>query len=112
MFGPHEVRDRNARRLFDRGDSDGPGCSCRDRRKVWGESWLYDPANLEGTVRILATMAGYISHIDDKFGLDNIMALELLNEPWAYLVSGIIPRSTYLVVSESRHHEQRRRRVS
>lgn len=55
-------------------------------------------------MRILATMAEYINHIDDKFGLDNIMALELLNEPWAYLVSGIIPRSTYLVVSESRHH--------
>lgn len=49
---------------------------------------MYSPANYGNTVRILAAMAEYINHIEDKFSLDNVMALELLNEPWAHLVSG------------------------
>ena len=55
---------------------------------MWGESWMYSPVNYGNTVRTLATMAEYINHIEDAFELDNIMALELLNEPWAFLVSG------------------------
>lgn len=47
---------------------------------------MYDPTNYGSTVRVLASMAEYINHIDDKFSLDNVMALELLNEPWAHLV--------------------------
>lgn len=55
--------------------------------QVWGENWMYSPENYGNTVRILAATAEYINHIDDKFSLDNVMALELLNEPWAHLVS-------------------------
>ncbi|CAB1102552.1 GH5 [Ectocarpus sp. CCAP 1310/34] len=55
---------------------------------VWGETWMYSPENNGNTVRILAAMAEYINHIEDSFGLDNIMALELLNEPWAHLDLG------------------------
>ncbi|CAM9592783.1 unnamed protein product, partial [Scytosiphon promiscuus] len=55
---------------------------------VWGEGWMYSPENLGNTVRILAAMAEYINHIEDSYSLDNIMALELLNEPWAHLDLG------------------------
>lgn len=55
---------------------------------VWGETWMYSPVNYGNTVRILAAMAEYINHIEDKFSLDNVMALELLNEPWAHLDLG------------------------
>lgn len=54
--------------------------------QVWGEDWMYSPENLGNTVRILAAMAEYINHIEDSYSLDNVMALELLNEPWAHLV--------------------------
>lgn len=47
---------------------------------------MYSPENFGDTVRILAAMAEYINHIEDSFDLDNVMALELLNEPWAHLV--------------------------
>lgn len=47
---------------------------------------MYSPENFGNTVRTLAAMAEYVNHIEDSFGLDNIMALELLNEPWAHLV--------------------------
>lgn len=47
---------------------------------------MYSPMNYGDTVRILAAMAEYINHIDDKYSLDNVMAFELLNEPWAKLV--------------------------
>lgn len=56
------------------------------RTQVWGETWMYSPENYGKTVRTLAAMAEYINHIEDKFDLDNVMALELLNEPWAHLV--------------------------
>lgn len=48
---------------------------------------MYTPENYGNTVRILAAMAEYVNHIEDSFNLDNVMALELLNEPWAHLVS-------------------------
>lgn len=56
------------------------------RTQVWGETWMYSPENYGKTVRTLAAMAEYINHIEDSFDLDNVMALELLNEPWAHLV--------------------------
>ena len=56
------------------------------RKQVWGETWMYSPENYGKTVRTLAAMAEYINHIEDAFDLDNVMALELLNEPWAHLV--------------------------
>lgn len=47
---------------------------------------MYTPENYGNTVRILAAMAEYVNHIEDSLHLDNVMALELLNEPWAHLV--------------------------
>eukprot|EP00158_Paraphelidium_tribonemae_P000480 Partr_v1_DN22528_c0_g1_i2_m28228 putative Glucan 1,3-beta-glucosidase len=52
---------------------------------VWGEAWLYSPNHMGNTVKTLAAISQYINHIDDNHNLDNIMALELLNEPWAFL---------------------------
>lgn len=70
---------------------------------------MYSPENYGNTVRILAAMAEYINHIEDSFDLDNVMALELLNEPWAHLVSqvrrtnvGILTRTVGPVQSVSR----------
>ncbi|CAM9161413.1 unnamed protein product, partial [Ascophyllum nodosum] len=67
---------------------------------VWGESWMYSPVNYGNTVRTLATMAEYINHIEDAFELDNIMALELLNEPWAFLDLGRV-RDFYVTSIEA-----------
>ncbi|CAM9169230.1 unnamed protein product [Discosporangium mesarthrocarpum] len=68
---------------------DNSGVTSRDPNDlVWGETWMYNPENVGDTVRILAVIAQYINHIEDALGLDNIMALELLNEPWAHLDLG------------------------
>jgi hypothetical protein len=37
--------------------------------------------NLEDTTKILVSMAKYVKVLADS-GLDNILALELVNEPW------------------------------
>ncbi|CAN0074129.1 unnamed protein product, partial [Laminaria digitata] len=68
---------------------DNSGMTSPDpNEEVWGETWMYSPENYGNTVRTLAAMAEYINHIEDSFGLDNVMALELLNEPWAHLDLG------------------------
>lgn len=61
---------------------------------------MYSPENFSKTVRTLAAMAEYINHIEDSFNLDNIMALELLNEPWAHLVSRSPRESSSLIQSK------------
>lgn len=68
------------------------------RFQVWGESWMYSPEHFGDTVRTLAAMAEYINHIEDSFNLDNVMAFELLNEPWAYLVSFVVVVSVVVIV--------------
>ena len=48
----------------------------------WGQGWIYDPSNVAGTVATNAAMATYMNHIEENFGLDNIIMMEILNEPW------------------------------
>jgi len=49
----------------------------------WGFQWFYDPTNQDSTVKILVAMTKYIMNLQAD-GLDNIFALELLNEPWVF----------------------------
>jgi hypothetical protein len=64
--------------------------------QVWGEQWLYNPEAIADTVKILKTMAEYVDHINSAYSLDNIIMLQLVNEPWVFLdmgcVSGAPPR--------------------
>jgi hypothetical protein len=39
-------------------------------------------------VATLGAMATYINYIEVKWGLNNVMAIELLNEPWSQLDLG------------------------
>ena len=54
----------------------------------WGEHWLYDSVNMAGTLMTIEAMATYVNYIEEAHGLDNIMMLELLNEPWGMLDLG------------------------
>jgi len=49
----------------------------------WGYEWFYDKQNIQDTVKIVVQMAKYIDTLRTN-GLDNIVALELLNEPWVF----------------------------
>jgi len=49
----------------------------------WGYHWFYDQSNLDATVKINVAMAQYIETLA-KNGLDNVVALQLLNEPWVF----------------------------
>jgi len=49
----------------------------------WGFQWFYDPDMQAATVKVLVAMAKYINVLQQQ-GLDNIVALELLNEPWVF----------------------------
>jgi len=49
----------------------------------WGWHWFYDPSKQEDTIKVLVSMAKYISFLESN-GLDNVIALELLNEPWVF----------------------------
>jgi len=44
---------------------------------------MYDKTNLANTIKILVSMANYINKLNSS-GIDNIIALELLNEPWVF----------------------------
>ena len=55
----------------------------------WGIFWIYNPTNVNGTVATCAAIASYINYIGKEFGLDNIMAFEILNEPWEDISMGL-----------------------
>lgn len=48
----------------------------------WGQSWIYNPTHVAGTVATNSAMATYLNHIEKHYGLDNVMLIEILNEPW------------------------------
>lgn len=54
----------------------------------WGEHWIYDEARVEGTITTIEAIVTYINYIDENFGVDNIMMVELLNEPWEMIDMG------------------------
>lgn len=58
--------------------------------EVWGEQWLYNPEAIADTVKILKTMAEYVDHINSAYSLDNIIMLQLVNEPWVFLDMGMV----------------------
>jgi len=63
---------------------DNSGLRSPDKNPArWGYEWFYDPTNLAYTVKIVTSMAKYIGTIA-KNGVDNVVALELLNEPWVF----------------------------
>eukprot|EP01041_Mallomonas_annulata_P000167 gene167-286_t len=51
----------------------------------WGSGWLEDENNVQGTVDTVSAMAEYVTYIEVTFGLNNVIALEVLNEPFVFL---------------------------
>jgi glucan 1,3-beta-glucosidase len=49
----------------------------------WGWHWFYDPTNQQNTIQVLVSMSNYITFLAQN-GIDNVIALELLNEPWVF----------------------------
>jgi len=49
----------------------------------WGWHWFYDPSNQADTIKILVAMTNYITFLTSN-GVENVVALELLNEPWVF----------------------------
>jgi len=53
------------------------------RPERWGFQWFYDPVAQKNTTLVLIAMAKYIDFLKQN-GIDNVIALELLNEPWVF----------------------------
>lgn len=68
----------------------------------WGETWLYNEGAINETVQILEGMALYIKYLSEKLRLDNIMMLELVNEPWVFLDMGMVRDFYILAISSVR----------
>jgi len=49
----------------------------------WGYKWFYDPQALQNTTLICVAMAKYIDFLAQN-GINSVVALELLNEPWVF----------------------------
>mmetsp|Transcript_27257 Transcript_27257/g.43854 ORF Transcript_27257/g.43854 Transcript_27257/m.43854 type:complete len:639 (+) Transcript_27257:213-2129(+) len=49
----------------------------------WGDGWFYSDEDQERTIEILQVMTKYINMLSSK-GVDNILMLELMNEPWVF----------------------------
>lgn len=54
----------------------------------WGETWLYNEQAIGETVKILEGMALYVKYLTENLKLDNVMMLQLVNEPWVFLDMG------------------------
>jgi len=69
---------------------DNSGLRSKDvNPEVWGYDWIYDDKNLGDTIKILSTIAKWISALSSQ-GLDNILGLELVNEPWVFMDMSLI----------------------
>lgn len=68
----------------------------------WGETWLYDETAISETVQILSSMALYIKFLSEEQHLDNVMMLELVNEPWVFLDMGMVRDFYILAISSVR----------
>jgi len=51
--------------------------------ETWGEHWFFDPDMQNQTVEILVGIAQYVDYLANN-NLDNVIAIELLNEPWVF----------------------------
>jgi len=64
---------------------DNSGLRSKDQNpEVWGYDWIYDDKMLEDTTKVLVAISTWIKYLNDN-GMDNIMGLQLLNEPWVFL---------------------------
>lgn len=59
-------------------------------KQNWGETWLYNEQAIGETVKILEGMAMYVKYLDENLRLDNVMMLQLVNEPWVFLDMGCV----------------------
>jgi len=57
--------------------------------EVWGYDWIYDPEMLKDTTKVLLSIAKWIAYCEEN-GMDNIMALQLVNEPWVFLDMSLV----------------------
>jgi len=55
----------------------------------WGYHFFYDPSMQAATVKVLVSMANYIDFLDQNH-ISNVIALELLNEPWVFSDMAIV----------------------
>jgi len=65
----------------------------------WGYQWAYDPVAQANTTLINIAMANYIEMLVSN-GITNVIALELLNEPWVFLDMSIV-RNFYVATIDA-----------
>eukprot|EP00607_Mallomonas_marina_P009957 CAMPEP_0182420846 /NCGR_PEP_ID=MMETSP1167-20130531/5926_1 /TAXON_ID=2988 /ORGANISM="Mallomonas Sp, Strain CCMP3275" /LENGTH=496 /DNA_ID=CAMNT_0024597343 /DNA_START=60 /DNA_END=1551 /DNA_ORIENTATION=+ len=66
-------------------DNSGQAANVNQSDADWGTGWLNDTQNVQGTVDTTAAMATYIGHLETVLGIWNVMAIEVLNEPYVNL---------------------------
>jgi len=64
---------------------DNSGVRSKDPNpEVWGNDWFYDKKYIQQTIAIVTSMAKYVAALEQKNGTDNVIALQVINEPWVF----------------------------
>jgi len=71
----------------------------------WGFQWFYDPQAQENTTLVLIAMAKYIDYLAQN-GINNVVALELLNEPWVFGDMSLVRDFYFQAISRIREVSQ------
>jgi len=98
---------------------DNSGLRSNDSKpERWGYQWFYDKTAQENTTKVLVAMAKYIDFLSQN-NIKNVVALELLNEPWVFSDMSILRdwyvktiiairevSSISLIISDAFRHEE------
>ena len=61
----------------------------------WGQHWIYDKYYVNSTINTNIAMVYYIEYIKNTYNIDNVIMIELLNEPWQDIDLSLIKNYYY-----------------
>eukprot|EP00823_Brevimastigomonas_motovehiculus_P004881 TRINITY_DN3344_c0_g1_i1.p1 TRINITY_DN3344_c0_g1~~TRINITY_DN3344_c0_g1_i1.p1 ORF type:complete len:664 (-),score=132.58 TRINITY_DN3344_c0_g1_i1:120-2111(-) len=63
--------------------------SMNENAEEWGDLWFFDAYERQRTSTILIAMTHYVNWLNQQ-GIHNVLALELINEPWVFGDMGVV----------------------
>ena len=85
-------------------DNSGETTQYMSQPDVWGQHWIYNPENINGTIETNIAMIKYIKYIESEYNLNNVIILELLNEPYIDLDISLVKKYYIDAITEIRKH--------
>ena len=71
----------------------------------WGQHWIYDDNHVNGTINTNIAMIKYIQYLQTEFNIDNILMIELLNEPWLGIDISLIKKYYVDSITQIRNYQ-------